>query len=139
MSENFDSNERPSKEDFASNSDAGSHIDELFVDGNRRQESPPEREPQGLETVASDDDYSVRKSSRTPVKTPREDFYGGNEHTAGETRSQRGKLLGMVFAKRWAAPHDNSALRRLEHCHGLECTQRTRCWFACVYTSDERC
>lgn len=72
MSENFDSDERLSTEDFRSNGDTGSPSDEFLVNGNRRQESPVEREPRALKTVPADDDYRERKSSRAPVKTPRE-------------------------------------------------------------------
>lgn len=72
MSENFDSDERLSTEDFRSNGDAGSPADEFLVNGSRRQESPAERESRGLKNVFVDDDHGgQRKSARAPAKTPR--------------------------------------------------------------------
>lgn len=72
MSETFDSDEKLSMEDFRSNGDAGSPADEFLVNGNRRQESPPEREPRGPKNMHVEDDHGgQRKSARAPVKTPR--------------------------------------------------------------------
>ncbi|KAH7936562.1 hypothetical protein HPB49_001416 [Dermacentor silvarum] len=70
MSENFDSDERLSTEDFRNNGDAGSPGDEFLVNGKRRQDSPSERESWEPK-IAADDDPSLRKSARAPAKIPR--------------------------------------------------------------------
>ncbi|KAL3196358.1 hypothetical protein MRX96_001693 [Rhipicephalus microplus] len=80
-------------EDFRSNGDAGSPADEFLVNGNRRQESPPEREPRGPKNMHVEDDHGGQRKKRTSA---RQDPPGETKRQARLENEMRSSTEGLV-------------------------------------------